>query len=220
MIRYLIEPEVVRLQQCLEFREELVIVEGIDGLHITSAVVQVPCDLSKMNPPKDRYTNLLNSHQCTTLLMFWLTLKPSIVLCLFPNNINVPLRTVISDGPNRRKCPTYLTETPVARAPGDRRMQDARQERTEDRQASHRHYYLSSETDECTRPPQSMHKTLCKSPKTRNHSEPGAPTCKCSLQLLPDIASLKRHLEEGYVTNHHATLGNLFVVFPCKFSKK
>ena len=54
MIRYLIEPEVVRLQQFLEFREELVIVEGIDGLHITSAVVQVPCDLSKMNPPKDR----------------------------------------------------------------------------------------------------------------------------------------------------------------------
>ena len=48
---YLIEPEVVRLKQFLEFREELIIVEGIDGLHITGAVVEITCDLFKMIPP-------------------------------------------------------------------------------------------------------------------------------------------------------------------------
>lgn len=42
---HLVEPEVVRLQKGLEFGEELVVVEAIDGLHITSAVIQIAGDL-------------------------------------------------------------------------------------------------------------------------------------------------------------------------------
>lgn len=43
--RYLVEPEVVRLQKPLEFGEKPVVVEVVDGLHVTRAVVQVTRDL-------------------------------------------------------------------------------------------------------------------------------------------------------------------------------
>lgn len=43
--RYLVEPEVVRLQKPLEFGEKLVVVKVIDGLHVARAVVQITCDL-------------------------------------------------------------------------------------------------------------------------------------------------------------------------------
>lgn len=42
---YLVEPKVIRLKKTLEFWEQLVIVEAVDGLHITCAVIQVACHL-------------------------------------------------------------------------------------------------------------------------------------------------------------------------------
>lgn len=42
---YLVEPKVIRLKKTLEFWEQLVVVEAVDGLHITRAVIQVACHL-------------------------------------------------------------------------------------------------------------------------------------------------------------------------------
>lgn len=44
-VDHLVEPEIVRLQKSLKFGEKLVVVKAIDGLHITSTVVQIPRDL-------------------------------------------------------------------------------------------------------------------------------------------------------------------------------
>lgn len=45
-VGHLVEPEIVSLQKSLKFGEKLVVVKGINRLHITSAVIQITCDLS------------------------------------------------------------------------------------------------------------------------------------------------------------------------------
>lgn len=45
---YLVESEIVRLQKSLKFGEKLVVVKAIDGLYITSTVIQVTWDLRQM----------------------------------------------------------------------------------------------------------------------------------------------------------------------------
>lgn len=44
---YLVEPEVVELQERLKFGENLVVVETVDGFDVTCTVVQFTCDLGK-----------------------------------------------------------------------------------------------------------------------------------------------------------------------------
>lgn len=44
-VDHLVEPEIVRLQKSLKFGEKLVVVKAINGLHVTSTVVQIARDL-------------------------------------------------------------------------------------------------------------------------------------------------------------------------------
>lgn len=83
---YLVEPEIVRLKKSLKLGVKLVIVESVDGLHVTITVIQVTCDLlmdSKHKQPVVFNSKALHGNEKVELILIFLLVSPETVLHLF-----------------------------------------------------------------------------------------------------------------------------------------